>query len=136
MYQCMLLLPDIPLLIDPLELLHFYQNEIIDSSLYYIFHINLAIEWVIIVSPFQIQSITFFLDYFFNSEFFFACLLKLFFMRYSNNFFTIGIANNVCSLITKTSLDQFAVQLFVKKCLYFGIPIWSPTLNLRSLSLF
>ena len=39
---------------------------------------------------------TFFLKYFFYSKFFLISLLQLFFIKCSNNFFTIKIINNIC----------------------------------------
>ena len=63
--------------------------------MYYIFHINPAIKWVVLVFPFDIQSIAFSFDYVFNPEFVLVNLLQLFFKKYSNNFFTFKISSNV-----------------------------------------
>ena len=97
MYQCLLLLSNLPPLhglIDPIQLLHFYQNfstnlEIIDSPLFYIFHIKLAIELLLIALPYDVQFTTFCLDYCFNPEPFLTGLLELFFTDWSNNLCTI-----------------------------------------------
>ena len=97
MYKCLLLLSNLPPLrnlIDPIQLLHFYQNfnttlEIIDSPLFYIFHIKLAIELLLIALPYDVQFSIFCLDYCFNPELFLTGLLELFFTDWSSNLFTI-----------------------------------------------
>ena len=65
-------------------------------DLYNIFHISLAVEWIIITFQFDAQSIVFYLDYFSNPELLLACLLQLSFIKCSNNFLTIEITNNIC----------------------------------------
>ena len=53
-----------------------------------------------------------FFDYLFYPKFLWVCFLQFFFIKFSNNFFTIEIINNVCSLfltslVTKLYCDQF-----------------------------
>ena len=59
-------------------------------------------------------------------KFFLIYFLQFFFIKSSNNFFTIKIINNMCngavflaSLITKAFLDQFGVYPLAKTFLYF-----------------
>ena len=111
------------------SLLHFHQNvpkaqKNVDSSLYYNFHINQAIEWIIIAFRLDIKS---------PSWIIFGLSSATLFIECSSNFFTIEIINRICPwyiivyfLITKTSSDQFAVHPFAKIFYCF---------NLRSLSL-
>ena len=100
-----------------------------------------AIEWIIIALSFDVQLITFCLDYFFNPEFFLTGALQLFFMECFDNFFTVGITNNVCPrhstfyFLDKKTLDKFGTYPFAKIFLYFDFLTLSPTLNWGSLSL-
>ena len=72
-------------------------QENIDSFLYKIFHINPAIEFIIISLQFDVPSISFSFDYLFKPEFFLVCLVQSFFIKCSNNFFTVDITIDVCS---------------------------------------
>ena len=70
------------------------------------------------------------------------CLLQFFFTKYSNNFFTTEIINNICLwdyilkfLITESSSDQFGMYPLANMFLYFKLLTWWPTLNLGSLLL-
>ena len=114
-------------------------QESTDSFLYKVFFINPTIKTITISFPFDIQCITFSLNYFFYSKSFLTSFLQFFFIKTSNNFFTIQIINYVCTrncifnlLITKTSSDQFGVYPLAKFFLNFEILTWSATLNLGS----
>ena len=54
------------------------DEENSDWSLYYDFHINPAIVWIIIALPFDVQCTAFSFDNFFNPKFCLACLLQIF----------------------------------------------------------
>ena len=95
------------------------------------FFINLFIFFILI------QIITFSFKYFLYSKLFLISLLKFFFIKTSNNLFTITIINNISpwncfstTLITKISFDQLGAYPLVKMFLYLEILTWSPTLNL------
>ena len=67
---------------------------------------------------------------------------QFFFVKYSNNFFTVKIINNMCPqhnifnfFNLKTSSDQFGVQTISKIFLYFDILTISPISNLGFLLL-
>ena len=85
---------------------------------------------------FEIQLITSSFNYFFYSKLFLICFCNFF----SNNFFIIKIANNICS---QHSIFTFFIHKsffrpipFAKMFLYFDILTWSTTLNLGSSLLF
>ena len=107
----------------------FHKN--IDSSLYYIFHINPAVEWIITTLSFAVRSIVFFLDYFFNHEFFLACIFQLFFIKCANNFFTVEITNSICPrystllLFWPHRLSQINLECSVPLQKYFYISVFS-----------
>ena len=72
--------------------------------------------------------INFFLDYFFNPEFFLVCLLLLFFIECSNNLFTIEITNNIspwhiilCFLDQEDFLRIIYCVALRENFLHFGI---------------
>ena len=94
-------------------------QENIDSSIYYIFHINPATEWINVALPADVESIPFFLDYFFNSEVYVTGLLTLFFTECSNNLFIVKIAENACpchSILFSWSQRLFQNNLSVALC--------------------
>ena len=66
--------------------------------------------------PFDVQLITFCLDYFFIPEFFLTGLLQLFFIKCSNNLFINEIADNV--------YPWYSI-LYFRDHKYFFRPIWS-----------
>ena len=152
MHQCFVLLSDLSSLHNYIDLFHFlhsYQNvhipgENFDLYLDYAFHVNLAVEWVIIAVLFGVQSITFSLKCFSNSGFCLVGLLQLFLTECSNNLFIVKIADNICSwdsyfftlLITMTSPEQFCVFPSAKIFLHFDILTWSPTVSVGSLLFF
>ena len=69
------------------------------------------------------------------NSFWFVCLHFLF-VKFSNNFFTVEITDNICpkySIFWSQRLPRAnGVQPFEKIFLFFGILTWSQTLNLES----
>ena len=101
-----------------------------------IFFINPTIKRIIITFPFGIQFISYSLDYFLKSKLFFIFFLQFFFVKRSNNFFTVKITNNICS--RHSILNFFNHKnffwpiwyLFEKMSLYFDILTWFATSKL------
>ena len=95
----------------------------------YVFFVNPTVKRIIIGFPFNICFITFCLYYFFNFKLFLIYFLQFFFVKLSNNFFTVNVTNTLCPQhqifnilqLTKTSSDQFGVQPFTKMFLYFDV---------------
>ena len=82
------------------------------------FFIYPSIKRIIITFPFYIQSITFFLDYFFNSEIFLICFLQLVFVKCFINFFPFKVISNIC--------QRHSIFNFFNHKNFFR-PIWSVT---------
>ena len=103
------------------------------------FHINFYLSFHLTYSLFLFL----FLNFFSYTKFLLICFFQLFLIKWSNNFFTIEIINNICPWnITFNFTDyrnffreQFRVYVLGKTCLYFDILSWSPTWNLGSLLL-
>ena len=118
-------------------LLHSYTNlvQLFTTSIWfrrkshfisqYLF-INLTVKRIIKTFHFEIQFITFSIDYFFNSKLCLICFFQLFFVKVPLNFSPLKCVFTyfhgiVCLvfLITKTSSGQFEAYIFAKSLLYF-----------------
>ena len=91
---------------------------------------------MIIASPFEMQFITFCLNYFFCLKFCLIYFLQLFSVRHLNSFSPIKITNKICPrysilifVITKPCSYQFKTQAFEKTFFYFDIVTCWLTLN-------
>ena len=85
----------------------------------------------------------FFLNHFFYPKFCLIYILLFFFVKLSDNFFTVKMTNNICprhSIFNFFNYKNFFRPIWnvslCKKFFYFDILTWSSILNLGTLSLF
>ena len=91
--------------------------------------INPTVKRTIVTFLFNLQFTTFSLYYFFSSKLFLVCFLQFFFVKRSNNFFTITITNNICPrhivfnfFNHKIFLEQICNRTFCQKVFIFWYP--------------